>query len=290
MNTFKEKADLLEDITDFRTFADALEEYALDGIACRSALLQEEALKALKKKLKDHVLYAFGGYTHGKEKDGYYIRSGKEAFLPYVYSRLMDLGRFGNYDLGHVLTLSRQMKYDFEPAESENIDEEKIRGIMAWMDQKYQFSTRIERLVPMFLVMDQAPLRGNTDFLREGCEVSSYAFIFWKARKRSMLTAPSETSFLLRISDEIVKEAWLMEEDYLSEISEELNFLGYGNLSRMDFLKKRKMVADLVCIGIVYDSPFQRYIPFLGYEKEYLKATSRIVDKLLETVKLKRGF
>lgn len=290
MNTFREKVDLMEDITDYRAFADALEEYALEGIACRSSILQKAAFDVLKDKMKSHVLTAFNYPANGMGYEDYFIRSGKDTHFPFVYSKLMDLSRFGSYDMSHVLLLARQMKYDYEPAGSESISEQSIREIMKWMDIKYQFSTSIERTVPMFLVMDQAPLREKTDFLREGCEVSSYAFIFWKPRNKTLLFVPPETAFLLRLSEEIVKEAWLIEEDYLDVISDELKYLGYGNLSRMDFLKKRMLIADLVCIGIAYDSPFQRFIPFLGHERGYLKATNRIVNKLLETVKEKRGF
>ena len=290
MNTFKEKVDMMDGITDYRDFANVLEEYALDGMACCSELLQKVALDTLKKKMKAHVLLTYNCLSRGKCYEDYFIRSGKDVFFPFIYSKLMDFSRFGNDDLGHVRALAFQMKNDYELADSENISEQTVREIMKWMDMKYQFSTRIERLLPMFLIMDQAPIRESTDFLREGCEVSSYAFIFWKARKRTLLTSPPETAFLLRISDEIVKEAWFMEEDYLSVISDELEFLGYGDLSKIDFFKKRKLIAELVCIGIAYDSPFQKYIPFLGHEKEYLKATSRIVNKLLETIKEKRGF
>ena len=290
MNTFREKADQMDDITNYRDFADALEEYALDGIGCRSPVLQKVALEVLKNKMKAHVLAAFSCSPPGKGYDDYYICSGKDAFFPFVYSRLMDLGCFGNYDMEHVRALACQMKNDYEPADTESINDQGIQEIMTWMDTKYQFSTRIERFVPMFLIMDQAPIYKRIDCLREGCEVSSYAFIFWKTRIRTMLSVPPETAFLIRISEEIVKEAWHLEEDYLSIISDELTFLGCENLSTMDFLMKRKVVADLVCIGIAYDSPFQRYIPFLVYEKEYIKATIRIVNKLLEIIKEKRGF
>ena len=140
--------------------------------------------------------------------------------------------------------------------------------------------------------MEEAPTGKGSGFLRENCEVTSYAFVFWKARNKTLITAPYETSFLLRLSDEIVKEAWLSaDEEYLSVIGEELKLLGFDHIAKINnTLQVHRLIAELVCIGIAIDSPFQRYIPFLGQSKDYLGATIRIADKLLAIIEEKRGF
>ena len=51
--TFKNKVNDIAQIKDFYTFAEALEEYAIDGIACRSPVLQEGAKRELMEKLKE---------------------------------------------------------------------------------------------------------------------------------------------------------------------------------------------------------------------------------------------
>lgn len=291
MKTFEDKVNAIADIKDVYAFAEALEEYALEGISCSTSKLQEMAKKALQEKMKDYLLADFGQLAYAPGTENYYIRSGGDTLIPYVYSKLMDLSCFGTYDLGHVLTIAVQMKKDYEPSDSKNIDGDTIREIMTWMDRKYKYSTRISGLVPMFLIMDRAPVRESSDFLREGCEVTSYAFVFWKTRKNTLISASHETSFLLRLSDGIVKEAWLMaEQDYLKVIGDELSFLGYDRISKMNTRQAHKLLGDLVCIGIAVDSPFQRYIPFLGQRKEYLDATERIADKLLAIIEEKRGF
>ena len=292
MMTFRDKVNNIAKIKDFYTFAEALEEYAIDGIASRSPVIQEGAKRELMEKLKEHLLTEFGPLAYKPGSYNYFIRSGGDALLPYTYSKLMDLSCLGNVDLVHVLELARKMKRDYEPADSGNIAEETVRNIMTWMDQKYSYSTRISSLLPMFLIMEEAPVGKGTGFLRENCEVTSYAFVFWKARNKTLITAPYETSFLLRLSDEIVKEAWLSaDEEYLTVIDEELKLLEFDHISKINnTLQEHRLIAELVCIGIAIDSPFQQYIPFLGQSKEYLDATIRIADKLLAIIEEKRGF
>lgn len=287
-NIFEERANNLAHYKDFHLLAEALGEYASRGISCRSPVLQEMAVNALKQKLTDHLLTDYCGHVYSP--GSYYIRIGGKALIPFVYSRLMDLGRYGCFDLGHVLKLAEQMQFEYETTDTANIKRDSIISIMRWMDLEYGYTTSILRSEPIFLIMDQAPIREPEFFLREGCEVNAGAFIFWKTREKTFLAAPHETAFLLRLSDQIVRETWLSEPLYLSVVKEELRNLSYGHIGEMPPEQARKLVADLVCIGIAIESPFRNYIPFLGQSAGYLKNTCILADKLMKIVKDKRGF
>ena len=74
MMTFRDKVNNIAKIKDFYTFAEALEEYAIDGIACRSPVLQEGAKRELMEKLKEHLLTEFGPLAYKPGSCNYFIR------------------------------------------------------------------------------------------------------------------------------------------------------------------------------------------------------------------------
>ena len=226
MNVFKDRVDKVAAINDFQLFANELGEYAVQAMTFRSSILLDMAAEELKRKLTDHLLYDFLGRSYGP--GSYYIRAGGEALLPFVYSRLTDHGQCGRFDLAHVLSLAEEMKYDFEVSDRETISTDTIKKMMTWADQTFKFTTSVLRSEPMFLIMDQAPVRESSFFLRESCEVCGSAFIFWRTGKNTLLAAPHETSFLLRLADMIVREAWLTDIYYVSAIMEEMRALGYA--------------------------------------------------------------
>ncbi len=268
--------------TDFQRLGVLLEMYALEALDNNELRSYDPAMVQLSDMICEHMLCDYYLDRNG-EGNPWYIRSGSKALLTYVYCSLKEW--FPEPDIGNVLRVGEKMHCCYLKADKSrgDLDERKIRNIMIVLDEKFSYSTIVfGEIIPIFLVMDVVPFNQSKCSFRTGCDQTYRGLVIWRYHN-PVLPVPSETTFLLKLSDMLFLKAWVLDEDEVrSRIGPKLEELGYGWVLEENGERIQRHIGDLVCIGLAHDTPLFRYMPFSGQSHKYRSCCKEITETMIE--------
>ena len=193
--TKQEMLFAMQQETNFKKMGILLELYALEALDNNEFSIYDPAMVLLKNMLCEHILRDYYSDSGGKG-DPWYVRSGNKALLTYVYCSLKEW--FPEPDIANVLRVGEKMHHCFFKVEKScgNLDEQKIKDIMAVLDEKFSYSRAVfGEIIPVFLIMDVAPYDQDKHSFRTGCEQTYNGFILWQRTANSKRDKFSSESF-----------------------------------------------------------------------------------------------
>ncbi len=269
--------------TDFLRLGIMLELYALTALENNDFTAKGPAMKELQGMLSEHIVFDY--YYDQFDGDAAYIRSGNKALLTYVYCSLKEW--FPNPDIGNVLHIGEKMHLGFAENHDgdDQLDEQKIRDILRTLDGRLDFSRIVfGESIPVFLLMDVSPVTWDKNSLRSGCEQIHNGFVIWRLNGR-VLPVPSETALLLNLADHLVQKAWFRhEKEARLAVAPLLEDIHYEWVLKEDSFRLKKLLGDLVCIGLAWDTPLFQFMPFSDQSRSFRSSCAEIAAELLETI------
>lgn len=263
-NNFFESSDILEKADFLLKFADSLE----------NTSSKEEHIKIFFVKL--HLMY---------EKilmNTEYLYTKQYAVDNYLYLRLYSLDTLSVEDfIENIRKIGNSIKNEFtKKANSNIISVKKLNSILSYLDEKYNFFCGFETIE--FSIMEYENKNYNSLLLIEKEAELSYNFFFFNVKRK---VAPEYIVFH-ELGHFLHSNCTNGKLNLIKKIYEPLKNAGM-DIKNATLYEQKEFIADILATGLMYQSPYEKYIPFNFLEEHKLlfkEIAEKITNNLNESI------
>lgn len=261
MNRFFKSGDILEKADFLVEFADFLE----------NSSSKEEHIKIFFVKL--HLMY---------EKvlmNTEYLYTQEYVVDNYLYLRLYSLGTLSVEDfIENVRKIGNSIKNEFTKKANTNIiSVKKLNSILSYLDEKYNFFCGFETIE--FSIMEYENKKYNSLLLIEKEAEMSYNFFFFNVKGE---IAPEYVVFH-ELGHFLHSKCTNGKLNLINEIYEPLKNAGM-DIKNTTSYEQKEFIADILATGLMYQSPYEKYIPF-NFLEEHKLLFKEIAEKIANNLK-----
>lgn len=282
MNIY-DKINAVIDCDDLLTWGELLIDFA------ESALKEKNRAKIVKFFYQQLQYFGLLDYVFdsiiNKNDSQYLIYEGIDAVRKYV-ALTIPKQNTPVKTLKSIKTYGNQILSDFKKPVGKRITKEKIEEIMHYLDEKFSFSKKVfTDRKPMFILLNYSHREYNSECLvvNYGAEIIQHFFLYNMKSNSKDTPAPEAVFF-----HELGHALHARYTENVKVVPEEIIFfLKELCMPKIDLLEpeqQREVFADILSIGMMYDSPFSEYDPFVKIREDDKKVFRMLVEKILDSI------
>lgn len=233
-------------------------------------------------------LNSFGIFMdrHALKSNKYYVCDGKEAFwlvlyyhLPPCTSPVKTLKALKEY--------TKEIRETYSEKEGPIINVESVLEILSYVDQKYDFFNIVHNdYRPVFAIADIAHNEFNSlcqTIKHEDGLVRTFVYL---TRKGNSTNCSPEAILFHEIGHMLHTRCFDLIPGSKDMVISILNKTCFPGITDMDEGEQNEIIADVISMGFMYDSPYEEYDPFepIALNDKYM--FSKIVQKMIDLMEI----
>jgi hypothetical protein len=266
--------------------------YSEDLETCGKKLVEfaDEALKqknkaTIAKRFNEQLItFAMPAYVFDFSKKAYTIFEDREAVSLYLITNLTRQLTPVKL-LNAIKSLGNDMSSIYTSPVGPRISKGKIEEIMSYLDMEYDFSRRtFNDEKAMFLLFNNSHIKLNSECLilaSKGGQINQHLFLYHMSTNDSETPFP-ESVFLHELGHALHTRFAGSTDIIHSEILTFLEGLCFPTIKSLDLHDQREVLADILSVGMMYNSPFAKYDPFPQIRVEDKKIFNMMFRKMLD--------
>lgn len=231
--------------------------------------------------LLDYVVDSIIDNNHSQ----YFIYEGKNAVRKYVVLTIPKQDTPVK-TLKSIKTYGNQILLDFKKPVGKGITKEKIEEIMHYLDEKFSFSKKVfANRKAMFILLNYSHREYNSECLimNYDTEIIQHFFLY-SMKPDSEDTLTPEAVFFHELGHALharyTRNVKIVPEKIILFLKE----LCMPKIDLLEPEQQREVFADVLSMGIMYDSPFSEYDPFVKIHEADKKVFRILVEKILDSI------
>lgn len=223
------------------------------------------------------------GFTSKKKKEKFLIYSDFEAVDKYFYFSLNKVREKPLKTLENIEKFATHILEDFNIEKKDNIiNSKKIKEIMEYLDNQYNFIEKIYKdFIPTFSILnfENPTSNSSTDISIDDKGNLKYHYIIFNVKNKNI----SPVYVFLHEIGHTIHFATTKNGDYIPEdILDELKETGFYKINSADTYTKCEVLADILAMGIMYNSPYADCDPFVEISEKDKIIFNKIIKKLFK--------
>ncbi|MDI3311212.1 MAG: hypothetical protein QJR05_07265 [Thermoanaerobacterium sp.] len=282
MNIY-DKINAIINCNDLLTCGDLLIDFA------ESALLEKNKATIIKyfyERLRYYTLfdYVFDNVINDSNSQ-YSIYEGSNAVGKYIVLTIPEQGSPVK-TLKSIKTFGNEILSDFKKPIGKGITKVKIEEIMHYLDEKYSFSNKVfANRKAMFIILNYSHKKYNSQCLVMNYDTGVVQHLFLYNMKSNSKNTPTPEAVFFHELGHALHARYMGNIKIMPEkIIQFLKELCMPTIDLLEANQQREVFADILSVGMMYDSPFSKYDPFSYIHKNDKEVFKMLVEKMLDTI------
>lgn len=247
----------------------------------KTPFLNDFYKRSLEMGFMDYV-WKLWGITSEEKKEKFLIYSDFEAIDKYFYFSLKRIKEKPSKTLENIEKFATHVLKDFDVKKDNNvITIEKIKEIMNFLDNKYNFTEKVYKdFVPTFSILKfENPFYNSfTDVSLDTKNKLYYHYIIFNVKDNI-----SPTYVFLHEIGHTIHYAITKNGNFIPEkVLKELEKTGFKGIETIDNYAKYEALADIFAMGIMYNSPYADCDPFVEISEKDKIIFNKIIEDLFK--------
>lgn len=247
--------------------------------------LMEKNKAVITKRFYDQLItFAMPTYVFDFEKESYAIFEDREAVSLYLAANLTKKLTPVKF-LNAIKTLGLHMSTNYTKPVGPRISKRKIKEIMTYLDTEYDFSRKVFKYEKaMFLLLNNSHIGLNSECLilesKDG-RIDQHLFLYHMSTND--LETPFPESVFFHELGHALHTRFAGSSDVINpEIIAFLEGLCFPKLKTLTLSQQREVLADVLSVGMMYNSPFTKYDPFPQIHADDKKVFNLMLRKMID--------
>lgn len=247
----------------------------------KTPFLNDFYKRSLEMGFMDYV-WKLWGVTSEEKKEKFLIYSDFEAIDKYFYFSLKRIKEKPSKTLENIEKFATHVLKDFDVKKDNNvITIEKIKEIMNFLDNKYNFTEKVYKdFVPTFSILKfENPFYNSfTDVSLDTKNKLYYHYIIFNVKDNinPIYVFLHEIGHTIHYA--ITKNGNFIPEKVLKELEK----TGFKGIETIDNYAKYEALADIFAMGIMYNSPYADCDPFVEISEKDKIIFNKIIEDLFK--------
>ena len=247
----------------------------------KTPFLNDFYKRSLEMGFMDYV-WKLWGITSEEKKEKFLIYSDFEAIDKYFYFSLKRIKEKPSKTLENIEKFATHVLKDFDVKKDNNvITIEKIKEIMNFLDNKYNFTEKVYKdFVPTFSILKfENPFYNSfTDISLDTKNKLCYHYIIFNVKDNinPIYVFLHEIGHTIHYA--ITKNGNFIPEKVLKELEK----TGFKGIETIDNYAKYEALADIFAMGIMYNSPYADCDPFVEISEKDKIIFNKIIESLFK--------
>lgn len=252
-----------------------------------SALLEKNRASIVKNfysKLTEWAMmkYVFDG-VHNKDKDNnYFICNGDDA-TKMLIAMLMPPQTSPVKTLNSIKEFGNSIIKDYKKPIGKAVSEKNVRTILNYLDDRYAFSRKVfsnKKAIIALLDYSNSTYNSHCFITGNGKDISQHLFLYHMKENSKEMQSP-ESVFFHELGHALHARYHESLDNVPQKILEYLKQLCFPTIDSVTCEQQCEIFADILSIGMMYDSPFSKYDPFFSMHDSDKKIFNEIVEKMI---------
>lgn len=221
-------------------------------------------------------------YTVEESKNNSYIYDGCDAINNYIYLSL-PIKTTPAKSLNNIQKLAEHMTTDFLKPIGKHISIKNLLKILNYINKEYDFSKRVFKRNPTFSIFNVSSRNFNNEVLFLGTDKNLSQHFFLYAMNQNGINenvAPEAVlfhEFGHALHAKYTGNINIIPKDIISTLKENC----FPTIDSLSSKIQAEILADILSVGLMFDSPFEKYDPFAIMHKDDKKLFKKIAEKFL---------
>ena len=162
---------------------------------------------------------------------------------------------------------------------------DKVKEIMDYLDEKYNFSSKVFKDKLAFIIL----LNNSHIHFKSHCFVrdltgspEQHIFLYYM----NSIDSKPETSFFHEIGHVLLTRFTCDTNTEPSTILKWVEQLYTQNNATYDLSEQEEILADLLSIGLMYDSPYEEFMPLSYADEKFKTIMKKLAEQIINEIKL----
>lgn len=221
-------------------------------------------------------------YIFEKSKINFYLYESCDAINNYIYLTL-PAKTTPVKSLNNIQKFAEHMTTDFSEPLGKHISIKNLLKILNYINKEYDFSKRIFNRKPTFSILNVSNKNFNNETLFLGTDENlSQHFFLYAMNKNGVNENVTPEAVLFHEFGHALHAKYtgninIIPQNIISILKE----VCMPTIDRLSSKIQAEILADILSVGLMFDSPFEKYDPFTIMHRDDKKLFKKIVEKFL---------